>query len=219
MNRYLRNIMSILVTIVSVSITLPAWSGEGALYDPVAPKEAAFIRVFNASSSTLSELNIDGKAFPEIAAFSAGEYLYFINYKQEINLNGQNFPLTIEAKKRYTLIIKDLKSQPLLLNDPSLTKRTKSMIIAYNLISNNEVDLKAAQGKAKVITGVSYLTNSSIEINAVKTDFGFFNNDNELSGTGDKVSLERGKVFSAFLTGTVGSEHIVWTENKDNTRI
>lgn len=213
-----RVFQSLMALLFAAMLPVVGSANEGALYDPVAPKGAAFVRLFNLSGGSLGGVSAAGKTFPELEGFSAGEYLFFTAYDLEVLVKGQSRVFALNADKRYTLVI-GADQAVHLIEDPKPGKRTKAMLVAYNLTAAPSVDFKTADGKAPLATGIEYLNNAFREINAVKVDFGFFSGQQKLAETGQKMALQRGVGYSAFLIGTLDNYRLIWVENQDNTRI
>ncbi|ARU58481.1 alginate O-acetyl transferase AlgF [Oleiphilus messinensis] len=214
MKKVLASIVIGLTALFGLSTT---FAGEGALYDPVAPDGAAFVRIVNLTGQTQEGIALANKTFPEVEPFNVGDYLFFTEYSIEGTIKGSPQKFILKADTRYTLVIN--ASSTTLIEDPAPGKRTKAMIIAYNLAPDEKVDFKTADGKASVLTGISTGKNDHREINAVKIDFGFFSASKRLGETGKKIALKRGSGYSAFLIGNQDGYRMIWAENKDNTRI
>ena len=105
--------------------------------------------------------------------------------------------LKVEAGKFYSVVADGAKLN--LLTDPSAENRAKALLVIYNLSKAASVDLKTADGKTAVVTGVKPGESGSRAVNGITVDLAAFSGSKAL-GTLKGVKLERGSAYALVLT-------------------
>src|SRR5207244_4030750 len=92
------------------------------------------------------------------------------------------------------------------------SSQLKSLLSVFNLIDGANVNLRLAESGAKVIENVAGNAAAHREVNPAKASLAVYDGDTKLADA-KPVTLERGKVFSLFVTGTSSEPMLIWVVN------
>jgi len=81
----------------------------------------------------------------------------------------------------------------------------------FNLIDGTTVSVRMTDG-AKVIDGVAGNSSGHREVNPAQATLAVYNGETKI-GDAKPVTLERGKVFSLFVTGSASDPKLAWVVN------
>ncbi len=164
---------------------------QDGLYDPAPPANSAFVRVLNAPTATLSDKTVtaDKNAASPYIVIPQGDFT--------AKLGSVSGKLKVEAGKFYSVI--QSASKLVLLTDPSADNRAKALLVIYNLSKTPSIDLKTADGKTAVVSGVKPGESGSRAVNGITVDLAAFSGDKVLD-TLKGVKLERGNAYALVLT-------------------
>jgi alginate O-acetyltransferase complex protein AlgF len=195
-------------------IALPAsLFAQDALYDPDPPAGSAFVRVVNGTGAATAA-TLGDRDFGEVAAQGSTKYRVVPQGSRAWKANGAAFD--VAEGGFYTVLIRADGSASLLV-DPVLSSRSKALVIFYNADGEGSWDLKTADGKVPLITGVATGGNGSREVNGIKVDLAAFSGQTA-SPSVPGIQLERGNAYSFFLFKTAAGLQAVWAQNTTTTR-
>lgn len=162
------------------------------LYDPVPPAGSAFVRFLNLSDQSYTP-KAKSKKYPSLSARVMSSY-YVVPEGEVAFL--KSLKESVQVGEFYTVVN---KGQGVVIQDQANQDRTKATVALYNL-SDQVIGLKAREGSVSVLEEVQINTMKARDMNAVKVDFGIYQNDKLLENVGDKV-LERGNHYSIVFDG------------------
>lgn len=166
---------------------------EEGLYAPAPPADAAFVRIFNATSEDVNP-TLGAVTYEALPQGSASPYQVVTQGANTLTAGPVTSTLELSAGRFYTVVLTDSAN---LIEDPSLSNRAKTLLLLYNL-SDEAVTLKTADGSTEVIPEVASGLSGSVEVNPVAVALGVFSGETAVE-TFDEVQLERGAVYSAFV--------------------
>lgn len=88
----------------------------------------------------------------------------------------------------------------------------KALVSVFNLVDGATVSLKTADGSQSVIDNVGANASGHREVNPVKASLAVYNGATKLADA-KPVTLERGKTFSLFVTGSTSQPVLIWSIN------
>jgi alginate O-acetyltransferase complex protein AlgF len=188
---------------------------EEGLYAPAPPADAAFVRIIHASpdaaavSATLGDTAYDEVAFAEVSP-----YRVVLQGARTLTAGDVTQDLEVQAGKFYSLAI--TPDGVVVLEDASSSNRAKALLLLYNLSDIPAVDLKTADGKTEVFSGVAPGTQTSVEVNGITVDLAVLGEGavlQEFPG----VQLERGAAYSALVLGTASAPTVIWVQSETTT--
>lgn len=165
-------------------------AAQEGLYDPAPPANSAFVRVVGAPSATLGTKTVTAEKG------GASTYVVVPQGTFTVKVGPLTRRLVVAAGKFYTLVPQGPRL--LLLDDQPFDNRAKALLTVYNLSKTPLVDLKTADGKTAVITGVKPGASGSRAVNGITVDLAAFAGDKALASLRD-VRLERGKAYALVL--------------------
>lgn len=178
--------------ILMLTLTLStALAQDTGLYDPAPPANSAFVRVIGAPSATLG-----GKAVTATKD-AASAYVVIPQGEFAAKVGTTTTKFKVEAGKFYSVIQNG--SKVILLTDQAAENRAKALLTVYNLSKAVSVDLKTADGKTAVVTGVKPGESGSRAVNGITVDLAAFDKTKAL-GTLKGVKLERGNAYAIVVT-------------------
>lgn len=187
-----------------------ARAGDEALYGPAAPPGSAFIRVFNGTSQSINEAKVGTEDFTEIPPFDASEFTFLPPGTHTLTAGAVKQSLTLKPDRFYTAAIMNGKVK--LLDGERYSNRMKALVIVYNLVDGSELSLRTADGKTPVVDKVAPNGTGQREVNAVRTQLALYRGEQRIAQV-RPVSLERGRAFSLFVTGSADQPVPVWVVN------
>ena len=194
---------SLLPALLAVS-ALPAIAG---LYPPAAPPGSAFIRVFNASNQPSVTAQVGTKNIPGTAALQASSYVFLAPGAYPLKVGGASDQVSLQGSRCYTAALgSDGKLH--LFDEDCFNSQLKSLIEVYNLIDGTQLSVHTADG-ASVIDHVAAGRAGQREVNPVKASLAVYDGTTKLADA-KPLTLERGKTYSLFVTGTRSAPVLIW---------
>ncbi|WP_437880550.1 alginate O-acetyltransferase AlgF [Pseudomonas sp. LRF_L74] len=184
-----------------------ALANEAALYGPTAPPGSAFVRTFNAGSSTLN-VSLGTISLNDVSPKGSSDFKFLPPGSYTADARGKTLPVKLGADQYYTLV--RLPSGELdLVDEPAFKNKQKALIRLQNL-SDAPLSLKTADGKTEVVKADAD-GRGDREINPVKVRLALFAGDKKISDL-DPLVLERGEVICLYVTGKGDSLSPVWVK-------
>lgn len=180
------------------------------LYPPAAPPGSAFVRVFNDTIQPNLTARIGDKSIHGVAAYGASGYVFLAPGSYPSQIGGASKSLTLSGSHCYTAALTGGGIE--LFDQPCFDSQIKSLVALYNLEDGTTLSLRTADGKTTAIKGVAAGQAGHREVNAITAHFAVFNGDKKLADA-KPVSLERGKAFSLFVTGSAAQPNLIWVVN------
>lgn len=198
--------MKCIVLMIGSLLAAPLWAGDAALYGAIAPANAGFFRVMNASGGPVS-VGLKGKTL-NLAVSQCSPYAFAVEGDYTVTLNGQNQPLKLVQGTQQTLLWQDGKVK--VISETPFKDKSRARLAFYNLL-DTKLSLLTKQGKSilgPIDSGASALR----EVNAVRTSFGV-GEESKLLATTPAMILKRGQVTSLFVLNVGGQPHIAVVES------
>ena len=186
-----------------------ARAGDEGVYGPVAPPDAAFIRVFNATAQPELEARVGDKVLGEIPAFGASEFVFVPEGAHTLSAGKATQPLNLKRGKYYTAALEG--SQWRVIENERYGNRLKALVIVYNLVDGATLSLRTPDGKP-VVENVAANGFGSREVNAVKVSLALFDGPKKVADV-RPMNLERGRAFSLFVAGSREQPVTSWVVN------
>ncbi|AWN22971.1 hypothetical protein DKM44_06795 [Deinococcus irradiatisoli] len=164
---------------------------DAGLYEPAPPANSAFVRVLNSSTAMLGNKTVTAEKN------AASPYVVIPQGDFTAKVGDLSDKLKVEAGKFYSVIQNGNKL--VLLTDPSADNRAKALLVIYNLSKNVSIDLKTADGKTAVVSGVKPGESGSRAVNGITVDLAAFSGSKMLESL-KGVKLERGNAYALVLT-------------------
>jgi alginate O-acetyltransferase complex protein AlgF len=177
----------------------------GLLYDPEPPPNSAYVRVINATPKAMAEVSVDGRArIRDLAANEASEYLVLPAGKRTLSIAGAGGPaaslaVDVVAGRAVTIAFAGA-AKPWIFEDKANTNLAKAVLAIYHLNAGaGPVDVLAANGATKVVTGLAPGASQGLTVNPIKVDLSAV-----ASGTGSplasaSVAMQPGGTYSLML--------------------
>lgn len=179
------------------------------LYAPAPPPDSAFVRVINASASPLSA-TLGSKA---ATAPKAGISTYVVVPQGSVTakVGAVSSNLAVVAGKFYSAVWNGKAFR--LMTDVSADDRAKAQLTVYNLSSRQALDLKTADGKLSVVSGVKPGESGNRAVNGITVDLAVYGGSKALT-TFKGVALERGTAYAIVVTDSGSSMTLSSTTTK-----
>ncbi|WP_028079363.1 alginate O-acetyltransferase AlgF [Solimonas soli] len=190
--------------------SLVAGGAQAGLYPPAAPPDSAFVRVFNATSQGRLNAQIGDKTLPDPAPLDASAYVFLPPGSYPAKIAGQSDTLKLDSKRCYTAAATTKGIETF--DQDCFSSQLKSLISVYNLIDGTTLTVKAGDNGPAVVDGVAAEKSAHREVNPVKASLAVFNGGSKLADA-RPMTLERGKVYSLFVTGTTAAPVLTWVVN------
>ena len=187
--------MKIIPLVVALGFSTTLAQDLAGLYAPAPPPDSAFVRVINATATPLSA-TLGSKA---AAAPKAGISTYVVVPQGNVaaKIGAASSSLTVVAGKFYSVVWNGKTFK--LLTDASADDRAKALITVYNLGSAPAIDLKTADGKLSVVSGIKPGESGNRAVNGITVDLAVFSGSKALA-TFKGAALERGNAYAIVLT-------------------
>lgn len=198
--------MKCVVLMLGSLLAAPVWAGDAALYGAIAPANAGFFRVMNASGTPLS-VDFNGKT-TNLTASQCSPYAFAVEGDYTVTLNGQSQPLKLVQGTQQTLLWQDGKVK--VISETPFKDKSRARLAFYNLMDSQQ-SLLTKQGKSilgPVESGASALR----DVNAVRATFGV-GEESKILATTPAMILKRGQVTSLFVLNVSGQPHIAVVES------
>lgn len=195
---------------LALPLSLASLAANAGLYPPAAPPGSAYLRVFNATAQPKVAAQLGDKAIPETPSLDASSYVFVAPGQYALKIGGTEQGVKLDAARCYTTA---LGSDGIHVFDQDcFNSQLKAMLSVYNLIGGSTLSLKTADGSAQVIDGVAANAAAHREVNAVKVSLAVYDGATKLADA-KPVTLERGKAFSLFVTGSREQPVLIWVVN------
>ena len=164
---------------------------DTGLYDPAPPANSAFVRVLNAPTATLGDKAITADKG------AASAYVVIPQGDITAKLGAVSGKLSVEAGKFYS--VAPFGGKLMLLTDQAADNKAKALLTIYNLSKNASVDLKTADGKTTVVSGVKPGESGNRAVNGITVELAAFSGTKTL-GALKSVALQRGSAYAIVVT-------------------
>ncbi|WP_348673361.1 alginate O-acetyltransferase AlgF [uncultured Abyssibacter sp.] len=184
----------------------PLHAGDDALYGPEAPPGSAFVRIFNATPSSVAGGTIGGEPVETLDQYEASSYAFVPAGDHTISFGPDSLTRTLEADRYYTATLGDGGLTLHALDTPE--DDLKALVVFYNLTDSGSLQLKTADGSATIAEAADgdFATR---EVNPLRVAMAVYAGDQMLADT-DPVNLARGRAFSLFVTPGRGQPRLTW---------
>jgi alginate O-acetyltransferase complex protein AlgF len=188
---------------------------EEGLYAPAPPADAAFVRIIHASPGGAAvSASVGDTIYGEVSFAEVSPYRVVLQGSRTFTAGDFTQDLEVQAGKFYSLAV--TPNGVVVLEDASSSNRAKALLILYNLSDIPMVDLKTADGKTEVFSGVTPGTETSVEVNGITVDLAVLGEDNVLQEF-PGVQLERGAAYSAIVLGGADAPTVIWVQSETTT--
>jgi alginate O-acetyltransferase complex protein AlgF len=196
-------------TLAAFVLVLSATSASAGLYPPAAPPGSAFIRVFNATTQPKVPAQIGDKSLGDTPSLEASPYIFLPpgSYKAKIGTASADVPL--QGSKCYTAALEE--SGVHLFEQDCFNSQLKALVSVFNL-GEKPVSLKTADGSQAVVEDVAANKSGHREVNPVKASLALYSGETKVADV-KPMTLERGKTFSLFVTGSATQPVLIWSVN------
>jgi alginate O-acetyltransferase complex protein AlgF len=196
------------LAVVALCAAALASTADAGLYPRAAPPGSAFVRVFNGTAQP-KPAKIGDKAVPETQPMDASTYVFLNPGEYPANVGGTQQSFKFDGSRCYTIAVtQDGVHQ---FDQDCFSSQLKSLLSVFNLIDGTNVSVRMTDG-AKVIDGVAGNASGHREVNPAAATLAVYNGETKI-GDAKPVTLERGKVFSLFVTGSASSPKLTWVVN------
>ncbi|NGY04641.1 alginate O-acetyltransferase AlgF [Solimonas terrae] len=195
---------------LATALAAAALQAQAGLYPPAAPPDSAFVRVFNDTTQGRLDAQLGDKRVPDAAPMDASSYVFLPPGRYDAKIGGKSDKLSLETRRCYTAALTPAEIR--LFDQACFNSQLKSLISVYNLVDGTTLTVKAGDNGPAVVDAVAANAAGHREVNPVKASLVVFNGDTRLAAA-KPVTLERGKVYSLFVTGTTASPVLTWVVN------
>ena len=176
------------------------------------PEVSAFVRLITHPDYT-GDMNVTLNAKTYVISDKSSFTDYYVVPKGAVSLQAGLLDFTVDEGALYSVFLMPTGAKAI--KDPGHENMKKAQIIAYNLSSHAEINLKTANGKVDIIKDLKHLNVDMRAINPVKIQTALFVGDTKITSLPD-LSMERGRSYSIAIFND--GQNISWVENKTNTR-
>ena len=148
MNKLSRQAASLLrqsLYLMLLAITTAATADDAALYGPEAPPGSAFIRIFNATPTTIGDASVAGKPFRKLAQYEASDFQFVANGSYVLKIGEATEQVPMRAGKYYTATVDSHGIKVHELTPPE--NRLKALVMVFNLTERPGIALKTQDGE------------------------------------------------------------------------
>ncbi len=184
-------------------------AGDEGVYGPAAPRDAAFVRVFNATAQPELEARIGDKVLSEIPAFGASEFVFLPAGSYTLTAGKASQPVTLKRGKYYTAALEGDGLR--VIENDRYANRLKALVIVYNLVDGATLSLRTPDGR-DVVEAVRENGFGTREVNPVRVQLALFDGQKKVADV-RPMSLERGRAFSLFVAGSREQPVASWVVN------
>ena len=183
---------------------------SAGLYPRAAPPGSAFVRVFNATNQANVSGKVGDKAIPATPPMDASTYVFVDPGEKPASVGSQQQNIKFDGSRCYTLAVTPNGIQSF--EQDCFNSQLKSLLSVFNLIDGASVNVRIAESGTKVIEDVAPKSSGHREVNPAKATLAVYNGDTKI-GDAKPMQLERGKVFSLFVTGSASDPKLAWVIN------
>lgn len=185
-----------------------ALDATAGLYPPAAPPGSAFVRVFNGTTQPKVAAQIGDKSVGDTAALDASSYVFLAPGQYPVKIGTASQSVSLQGSKCYTTALESNGAVHTFDQD-CFNSQLKALISVFNLIDGTTLSLRTTDGGQAVIDNVAGNASGHREVNAVKVNLAVYNGSTKLADA-KPLTLERGKTFSLFVTGTASEPVLIW---------
>ena len=196
--------------IATLALLGAATTASAGLYPPAAPPGSAFIRVFNGTTQPKVSAEIGGKNLGDTPSLEASPYIFLApgSYPAKVGSASANVPL--QGSKCYTAALE--QSGVHVFEQDCFNSQLKALVSVFNLVDGSTLSLKTADGSQGVVENVAANASGHREVNPVKANLALYNGTTKIADA-KPVTLERGKTYSLFVTGSASQPVLIWSVN------
>jgi len=149
-----------------------ALAQDEALYDPVPPRDSAYVRIIDAACEGNFEVSIGGRSIP----VAEGGISYFVPLKAGAypvtspGNSGLSGTVTIDPGKAYSVVVRGSSGPARALQDVIEANPDKSAVYLYNLTSRDGAELFAPKANVAIVSSVASEKAGFRSVNAVTVD-------------------------------------------------
>ena len=179
-------------TLLIVALPSQAQDGNAALYGPVPPANAAFVRVLNLTSE-LAEVAVAGKSRPQtVGAGRLGNFVFMGPGPRKISIGSQQYEGTLAAHSALTLVFDGQSLKPIL---DTFSENPKKALVSFYNLTEQPLALRTADGRYTLIDNVAAQQAGSRPVNEIKVSLAAYTGDHQLIGF-EEVFLKKGRSYS-----------------------
>jgi alginate O-acetyltransferase complex protein AlgF len=210
-----KRVVALLTLLVLACTPVQQTLAEGALYDPVPPAGAAFVRLYHSGARQLP-VNVPGKSLQSVAAYRVTPYFVLKSGQHQLHFGELVVNLEVSEGVFYTLIHRG--GEVIVLTDQVSDNPAKATIALYNVDVPGEISLRTEDRRIPVIMNIATRSNGYREINAVRVSLSVFTANDRRADLGEVV-LQRGRGYSVFVVDSGESLATQFEESETNTRL
>lgn len=190
----LRTVLAIILVVFSAAFVN---AGPKSVYGLQAPGDVAFVRVVNATAGkTPIQVDLGATRYDKLGFAEVSSYRAVIPDIYQIRAADYEKEIIPKIGLYYTIICAPKGIH--IIEDVTHTDPARAQLFLYNVSSFPHVDLRTADGKTIVISGISPHQYGQVVVNAISVSFAVFSGGTRLGEVGD-LGLERGSSFSVFV--------------------
>ena len=172
-------------------------AGPKSVYGLQAPGNVAFVRVVNAvAGKTSIQVELGATRYHTLDFAEVSPYRPVVPDIYQIRAVDYETEIIPKVGLYYTIVCAPTGIH--IIEDVPHTDPARAQLFLYNISSFPQVDLKTADGKIIVISGISPHQYGQVVVNAISVSFAVFSGGTRLGAVGD-LGLERGSSFSVFV--------------------
>jgi hypothetical protein len=168
-------------------------AGADTLYGTQAPKDAAFVRVFRAVEG--GPVQVGARRFDPPRG-GVTPYRPVLPDIYLLRIGGQELELIPKVRHYYTLALTAAGLS--VFEDVEHTDPARAQLVLYDLLPEQEVELKTEDGRTVVVAAVGPGEAGRVNVNPVPVRLGVFGRTGPLLAIGDP-GLRRGASYSVFV--------------------
>jgi alginate O-acetyltransferase complex protein AlgF len=179
-----------------------------SVYGPQVPGDTAFVRLVNAIPGKVPlDIELGATRYRALGYAMASPYRPVTPDIYQIEAGGNEGEIIAKSGRYYTIAC--TPAGICIFEDPAHTDPARAQLFLYNLSALPLLDLRTADGKSRVISGVSPRSAGTAVVNAVRVPLAVFSGGTSVAGLGD-LGLARGSSFSVFVLAA-GPSPLVFT--------
>ena len=189
-----------------LAVTTAATADDAALYGPEAPPGSAFIRIFNATPTTIGDASVAGKPFRKLAQYEASDFQFVANGSYVLKIGEATEQVPMRAGKYYTATVDSHGIKVHELTPPE--NRLKALVMVFNLTGRPGIALKTQDGE-QIITKAGIGEFGRRAVNAVRVEMALYDAGQKLADT-RPINFSRGRAYNLFVTEGQGAPKLTW---------
>lgn len=202
-----RRLMPAFAMTLIAGLSIPAQAG---LYPPAAPPGSAFVRVFNGSTQPGVPAQIGDKSLPAVPSMGASSYVFLTPGEVSAKVGGSSQTLRLDGGRCYTAALQGDTVTPF--EQDCFDNPLKALISVFNLVDGSALSLKVSASGPAIVEAVGGGASGHREVNPTKAALAVYDGEVKVADA-KPVTLERGKVYSLFITGSAAKPTLTWVVN------